>query len=69
MATEPINKLQDLISNGTPRKRRARPTEDGKLIEMVEEQSLALFQMKDEDIISIVIDYLEQDVLSQPEPL
>ena len=74
MATEPINKLQDLISNGTPRKRRARPTEDGKLIEMVEEQSLALFQMKDEDIISIVIDYLEQDVLSsdipewQPQP-
>ena len=68
MTTEPINKLREMIIAGTPRAWRARPSEDGSKVEMVEESSLALFQMTDKDIISMVIDNLEADVLSSDIP-
>ena len=64
----PVEKLKELLESDTPRERIVRPSPDNKdLVQLLEKQSLALFEMTPKDMANIVIEALEAQVLTQIE--
>jgi hypothetical protein len=65
MATEPITHLRGLILNEVPRERVARPNEDGSKIQLVEKQSLSMFEITEKDAVDMVVSCLEQSIVDE----
>jgi hypothetical protein len=61
---QPIDKLKEMIETQVEREWILRPVTDTSKVEMVEKKSLAHITMEMKDIANIVIEYLEQTVLS-----
>lgn len=61
----PMIQLRDMLQSDTPREWVIKASEDWQWVKLVEKNSLAQFEMNNQDVMAIVIEMLEHSVLLQ----